>query len=93
MNEEYKRKLLDLLKGSLGISTNARDTFLTGILESIIAELEDEKGIVIDSNDMNIAMFIVDYADFRYSKKDTANKLSMPRHLQWRLHNIIIHKG
>mgnify|MGYP006928713294 FL=1 len=36
-------------------------------------------------------MFIVDYACYRYESKGEYE--DMPRHLQWRLHNLAISKG
>lgn len=83
--------ILDLLKQKVGISTEVRDAYLTSIIESIITELEDEKGLNLDSENMNHIMFIVDYAESRYYSRDTDK--SLPRHLQWRLHNLLISNG
>lgn len=83
--------VVSLVKERLGIRTNVRDTYLTAIAEGVIKELEDEKGLVLDSANPYHLMFVVDYATWRYQNpgKDGA----MPRHLQFRLHNLIIHVG
>lgn len=83
--------ILALLKARIGISSTVRDTYLTAIVNSIVAELENEKGIVLDKENMNQVMFIVDYAAWRYQNRD--GDKGLPRHLQFRLHNLIIHNG
>lgn len=83
--------ILELVKARLGISTTVRDTFLSAIINGIITELEDEKGITLEPDNMNHMMFIADYATWRYQSRDSDTGL--PRNLQWRLHNIIIHDG
>lgn len=85
--------ILSLVKARIGISTKVRDTYLLAIIQGIIEELEEEKGIKLDWKNSNQLMFIVDYADHRYSNRDSDK--GMPRHLQFRLHNLIInsHKG
>lgn len=81
--------ILTLVKYQLGISTEARDTYLTAIINGIIAELEGQQGITLDNTDMSQVMFIVNYAVWRYQARDSTGAL--PRHLQFRLHNLIIH--
>ncbi|WP_031517612.1 hypothetical protein [Desulfofalx alkaliphila] len=81
----------NLVKERLGIRTNVRDTYLTTITESVIKELEDEKGLVLDGANPYHLMFVVDYATWRYQSRDSDK--AMPRHLQFRLHNLIIHTG
>lgn len=83
--------VLQLVKARLGISTNVRDTYLISIIESVIRELEDEKGIVLEGENMNHIMFVVDYATWRYQSRDSSGDI--PRHLQWRLRNLFIHNG
>lgn len=83
--------VVDLLKERLGIRTNVRDTYLTAIANSVITELEDEKGLVLYANNSYHLLFIVDYSAWRYQSRDSEG--SMPRHLQFRLHNLIIHAG
>jgi len=81
--------VLELVKARLGISTTVRDTYLIAIIDGVIKELEDEKGIVLDSTNPYHLMFVVDYATWRYQNRDSEG--AMPRHLQFRLHNLIIH--
>lgn len=83
--------ILELVKSRLGISTEVRDTYLTSIIESITKELEDEKGIKVDLDNMNHVMFIVDYAVWRYQSRDSTG--DKPRHLSWRLRNLYVHNG
>ena len=83
--------ILQLTKSRIGISGTVRDAYLTAIIESIIEELSDVKGIVLDPSNKNQEMFIVDYATWRYQNKD--GDKGMPRNLQYRLHDIIIHNG
>lgn len=83
--------ILSLVKARIGISSSVRDTYLTAIVNSIIKELEDEKGITLDSQNMNHVMFIVDYSTWRYQNRD--GEKGIPRHLQFRLHNLMIHNG
>lgn len=82
--------ILSLLKARIGISTTVRDTYLTAIINGIIDELQNEKGIKLEASSQKQIMFIVDFADWRYHNRDSNN---MPRHLQYRLHNLMIHNG
>lgn len=79
---------LPLLKARLGISTTIRDSYLEAILKSIIKELEDEKGLTLDESNFNHLMFVVDYSSWRYENKGSDG--GMPRHLQFRIHNLMI---
>lgn len=83
--------VVSLVKERLGIKTAVRDTYLTAIIEGIIKELTDEKGLVLDGTNPYHLMFVVDFATWRYQNRDTME--AMPRHLQFRLHNLIIHAG
>lgn len=78
-----------LVKERLGIKTDVRDTYLTAIVDGVTKELEGEKGLVLDSANPYYLMFVVDYATWRYQSRDSAE--GIPRHLQFRLHNLIIH--
>ena len=84
-------QILSLVKARLGITTAVRDEYLAAIISGVVRELEHEKGIKLDPNDMNHVMFCVDYAAWRYQSRDESG--AMPRHLQYRLHNLIIHAG
>ncbi|EAC4061236.1 hypothetical protein G6R42_000802 [Listeria monocytogenes] len=79
--------ILELVKAREGISSKVRDTYLLAIIDGVIQELESEKSIALDEKDANHLMFIVDYTSWRYNNRDSD---SMPRHLQYRLHNLII---
>lgn len=84
-------QVLELVKARLGITTAVRDVYLTAIIEGIIKELTDEKGLVLDGTNPYHLMFVVDFATWRYQSRDTME--AMPRHLQFRLHNMLIHAG
>lgn len=82
---------VELVKERLGIRSSVRDTYIIAIVESVITELEDEKGLVLDGANSYHLLFVVDYATWRYQSRDTDG--AMPRHLQFRLHNLTIHVG
>ena len=83
--------IISLVKARLGITTVVRDVYLTAIIEGIIKELTDEEGLVLDGTNPYHLMFVVDFATWRYQNRDTME--AMPRHLQFRLHNMMIHAG
>lgn len=83
--------IVSLVKERLGIKTTVRDTYITAIADGVKAELEDEKGLTLDGANPYHLIFVVDYATWRYQSRDSEG--SMPRHLQYRLHNLIIHVG
>jgi len=83
--------ILQLVKERLGIRSVIRDTYLTAIIDGVVDELEDEKGLVLSSASPSHLLFVVDYATWRYQSRD--NEGAMPRHLQFRMHNLIIHNG
>jgi len=80
-----------LVKERLGIKTDVRDIYLTAIVDGVIKELEDEKGLALDGANPYHLMFVVDYATWRYQSRDS--DAGLPRHLQFRLHNLMIHAG
>ena len=82
---------LGLIKARLGITSSVRDTYLTAIVNGVVRELEDEKGLVLDGANPYHLMFVVDFVTWRYQNRDTPE--GMPRHLQFRLHNLIISGG
>lgn len=79
--------ILELVKARLGITTTVRDVYLTAIINGIIDELQNIQGITLAKEDHSHLMFVADYAEFRYSNRDSEG---MPRHLQWRLNNLYI---
>ena len=91
MNEtEFKASALDLLKASLGYKSNVRDVLLKKIIEGVISELTDEKGIKLEYDNTSHLMFVVDLSAFRYENKGGG---MMPRNLEYRLRNLIIKCG
>jgi len=76
-------QLLELLKLKLGISTDLRDKPLEKIISSVITELTENLGVDLVSDRADHEMFVVDFAAYRYE-----GGVDMPRHLQWRLHNL-----
>lgn len=76
-------QLLELLKLKLGISTELRDKPLKKIISSVITELTENLGVDLVSDRADHEMFVVDFAAYRYE-----GGVDMPRHLQWRLHNL-----
>lgn len=84
-------QILALVKARLGITTAVRDEYLAAIISGVIDELEKEKGIVLNANNAHHLMFVVDYATWRYQSRDSDG--AMPRHLQYRLRNLIISAG
>lgn len=86
-----EQQILALVKARLGITTAVRDTYLAAIISGVVRELQHEKGIALDPADMNHVMFCVDLATWRYQSVDSDG--AMPRHLQYRLRNLIIHAG
>mgnify|MGYP001771018605 CR=1 FL=1 len=79
---------LSLLKARLGISSYVRDEYLLAIINGIKSELIGLYGVALDDASPHQLMFIVDYATYRYQNKEESG--AMPRHLQFRLHNLIV---
>jgi len=80
---------LTLVKDRLGLRTTTRDSYLAAIISGVITELTDEKGLVLTETNPYHLMFVVDFAAWRYQNRDGVD--AVPRHLQFRLHNLIIH--
>ena len=81
--------ILELLKIRLGIASSARDDYLLHLSEATIAMLDDEKGINADLNNPVVSDFVINYAAWKYESKGEMG--GMPRHLQFALHNLMIH--
>lgn len=79
---------LQLVKERLGITSTVRNFYLEKIIEGVIDELENAQGLSIDLDSPHHLMFVVDLATWRYQNKGLME--GMPRHLQYRLHNLII---
>lgn len=84
------QQIVELVKASKGITSTARDTYLTAIVEAVVKELTDEKGLLLESSNPHHLMFCVDYAKWRY---EVNGEGGMPRHLKYRLHSLTIHVG
>lgn len=84
-------RVLELVKARIGLTSTVRDDYLLAIIQGVINELEDEKGLSLDGDSPYHLMFVVDYATWRYMNRDSTG--AMPRHLQYRLHNLIVHAG
>jgi hypothetical protein len=82
---------LQLVKARLGISSTVRDFYIIAIIEGIMTELLEEKGLSLKEDNSYHLMFIVDFATWRYQNRDSTD--GMPRHLQYRLHNLMIKSG
>lgn len=86
----------DLVKSRLGITSTIRDTYLQAIIDGVVSELEAVQGLALNGSIPHHLMFVVDYATWRYQNvTDSAQvpgrtPVTMPRHLQFRLHNLII---
>lgn len=81
--------ILKLLKIRLGIASSARDEYLLHLVESAVAMLDDEKGIHADLANPVVSNFVVNYTAWLYESKGEMG--GMPRHLQFALHNLMIH--
>lgn len=89
--ETFKQSALDLMKSKLGISSSVRDAFLFAIVDGVVDELTDVKGIALDAQNATQLMFVVDLASWRYESKATSGVL--PRNLHYRLNEMILKYG
>lgn len=81
--------MLQLLKIRVGITSTVKDQYLQHVLDSTIMMLADEKGINADLSNPVITSFVIDYATWKYESKGEMG--GMPRHIQYALHNLMIH--
>lgn len=88
MMDEFISQAKELVKARLGISTTIRDTYLQEIVKSVVSELNEVQGLSLNNDSPHHLMFVVDYASWRYLNRDSLD--GMPRHLQFRLHNLMI---
>lgn len=97
--EKFIETALELTKARLGISSTVRDALLRNAVESVVEELEDEKGLTLNYESPLHLDFVKDYATWRYQSVGDSQlsaarvPLAMPRHLQFRLHNLIIRQS
>ena len=81
---------LPIFKSKLGITSTVRDDYLSAILDGVVEELTSIQGIdLVETNPAHL-MFVIDYAEYRYNHRDNP---TLPRHLQWRLHNLMLKGG
>lgn len=79
---------LELTKARLGISTPVRDVYIEEVIKGVLDELEKVQGLSLNPDSPHHLMFVVDYASWRYLNRDVPD--GMPRHLQFRLHNLMV---
>lgn len=84
-------QIVGLTKERMGIRTAVRDSYITAIVKSVLTELQDQHKLTLDATNDYHLMFCVDYATWRYESK--GENSGMPRHLQFRLHNLLVHVG
>ena len=81
---------LELVKARLGITSTARDVYLKAVISGVVSELSGIRGITLNENIPAHLMFVVDYAEWRYSSRENP---VMPRYLQFAMHNLMISSG
>lgn len=92
-------QIVGLVKERMGIRTAVRDSYITAIVNGVLTELQEQHKLNLDPSNMYHVMFCVDYVTWRYQSASnsetsfTGQPMSMPRHLQFRLHNLLIHMG
>lgn len=85
-----KEQILEILKADIGITTDKQDDRLSAIIDGIEMELKERQGITLEIDvRMDHAMFLIDYAKYRY----TNQRDPMPEHLRWRLRNLYLGEG
>ena len=87
MEHQQRNDILNLVKAVLGYRTNVRDELLFRIIDSVVDELEEVKGIPFDFGNNEIVMYVVDMAVFRYQNMGGG---TIPRNLEYRLKNLIV---
>lgn len=80
------QRALTLLKTKIGITSDKRDPYLIALIKGVEQEVKRTYGISLDELDPEHIFFIVDFAEYRY--RNVENK-SMPRDIQFRLHNLM----
>lgn len=83
-----KEQLLDALKISLGITTEAYDQRLLWTLASAETEIRREGANIDPVNSIDDAQTVIMYADWMWRKRDTGD--AMPRMLRYRLNNRVL---
>jgi len=91
MSKTREDTILDLFKARLGITSTVRDNYLKSIVQAVLTELENEKGIVLEDGNMNHLLFCADYATWRYQSRDHSG--AMPIDIRFRLNNLFVSAG
>ena len=81
---------LELVKARLEITSTARVVYLKAVISGVVSELSGIRGITLNENIPAHLMFVVDYAEWRYSSRENP---VMPRYLQSAMHNLMISSG
>lgn len=89
-NSETIDRAVSLVKQREGILNNVQDSYIKAIVEGVISELENEHGITVDMDSMDMFMFVVDMASYRYSNRDSLEAMS--KHLEYRLKTFYIQR-
>ena len=79
--------VLNALKISLGITTDAYDQRLLGTIESAKTEIARE-GANLNPDSIDDMQTVIMYADWMWRKRDTGD--AMPRMLRYRLNNRVL---
>lgn len=88
MNEELINNAIKITKQREGILNSVQDNYIKSIITGVISELEKQNGIKADLSDEDMFMFVVDFASYRYSNRDSIE--GIPLHLRDRLRNMYI---
>lgn len=88
MNEELIKNAVKVTKQREGILNSVQDDYIESIIKGVIRELEKQNGIKADLSNEDMFMFVVDFASYRYSNRDSIE--GMPMHLKDRLRNMYI---
>lgn len=83
-----KEQILDALKISLGITTDAYDHRLLWTIDSAVTEIKREGANIDPMNSIDDAQTVIMYADWMWRKRDTGD--AMPRMLRYRLNNRVL---
>lgn len=83
-DEDTKVDYLPLVKANLGRTNDKRDSYLQSLIDAVQDELTD-KGLTFES--LTAQMLLVDWVAWRFRNRGEG---TLPRNLQYRLHNLII---
>lgn len=78
---------MQLLKSRLGISTESKDAILYAIIDGILDECENVRGIQLEEKRYSDILLVLDWATWKYNHPDEG---IMPRSIQFRIHNLMV---